>query len=223
MFFFESLGTGSDSEPSFRFEPHQLQKLWNRPSLDSSVLGFTFRQLGWSCCYWRVLGIYRIQALHWNSYSNVLTKLKILSNINMCASKMSVNTSMLYKNQERTYTGLDLNCGHCHGALKKQPCHCQLNQPAPSTCIQCLTDLQCKWRSLSIHSFYSIIIYNMETKRRNLWTICVHVSYTKGSFHVKTTKNFPWPLRPWETARNGSIFALGLLISEIHANELWAN
>ena len=28
---------------------------------------------------------------------------------------------------------------------------------------------------------------------------------------------------PWEMARNENIFALGLLISEIHANELWAN
>ena len=28
---------------------------------------------------------------------------------------------------------------------------------------------------------------------------------------------------PWETARNGKQIALGLLISEIHANELWAN
>ena len=33
MFFFESLGTGSDSEPSFFGEPNRLQKLWNRPSL----------------------------------------------------------------------------------------------------------------------------------------------------------------------------------------------
>ena len=28
---------------------------------------------------------------------------------------------------------------------------------------------------------------------------------------------------PWETDRNGKMFALGLLISEIQANELWAN
>ena len=28
---------------------------------------------------------------------------------------------------------------------------------------------------------------------------------------------------PWETARNENIFALGLLISETHANKLWAN
>ena len=28
---------------------------------------------------------------------------------------------------------------------------------------------------------------------------------------------------PWETARNGKTFALGLLISEIHTNELLVN